>query len=226
MTIDLCHKFLGFVVESEEAGYFNPERYDMALDSASMEKFTQDLPVYGTSEVMNESLSPFKRSLDITNATSPAGLITLEDRYEYLTNIMKVGYDNVLQKITYYGIDVINDDELPDRLRSQMIPVTVNKPVAQRLGNDAGKQLIQLYPKVPNAITINYLVRPNQPKFNYTQPDPDGIQVTYVAAGSTHLNWKEADIYKILFRALTILGVNLDNEKVVQYGQLMTAQNP
>jgi hypothetical protein len=226
MTIDQCHRFLNFVIESEEAGYFNPERYDMALDAASMEKFTQDLPVYGTSEPMNESLSPFKRSLDVTNSTSPNGLITLPDEYEYLTSIIKVGYDNIRQKNTYYGIKIFNEDEMADALESQINPVTVNTPIAVRFGNTAGQKLIQLYPKNVNAVSLTYLERPKQPKFNYNQPDLDGIQVTFIPTGSTNLNWKEADIYKILFRALTILGINLDDEKVVRYGQAMTAQNP
>lgn len=234
MRIDEIHNKIDMVCEKQRVGFFNPERKDIALDMASLQYFSRSLPEYGSTEVMNECLTPFKRKLVVTNSNSPGGLVSLPAEYEFLTNIIKVGFDNNRQVNTYNGIEVVNDDELADRLKSQLIPLTVLKPVAQRiaitdpLGSGITIHQVQLYPTVPNVLTINYLKRPQYPVYGYDPDpaDPDGIAILYNNATSKQLEWKETDIYKIICGAISILGINLENDKLVQYGLLENKVNP
>lgn len=222
-TIEDLHDFVDLVSEKERGGYFGPEEIDTALDNASLEKFLRHLPLYGADEDSQIALAPFKISYPVTNGNSVNGLVVLPADCQKITGAVKVGYDNTRMVPTYFDIDLVNDDELGNRLRSQMIPVTVNKPIGQQTGyqvavND-NRQAIQLFPKVPNAATIYYLRRPVAPKFNYNG-GADNRTITYLPTGSIQLEWNEVNITEILFRAVSFLGINLDNDKLVAYAAM------
>jgi hypothetical protein len=148
-----------------------------------------------------------------TNATSANGIVTLPSDYLRFLSVWYTGYDNATQRTKLKGIEVVNDDELAERLESQLIPVSATTPVAQWIGQ--GK--IQLWPKTASVGEVWYLKKPNKPVFGYTRTQR---VITYDPATSVQLEWDEANINKVIFKTLSLLGVNLSDDKLMEYSNL------
>src|SRR5687767_2953352 len=122
MTIDKVHDFIRFL-EDKEANYHSHEEIDACLDRAQQSLFKDKLPTYGIDQQSQDDLNPFKVEQVFTNASTPAGLITMPaDTYEKFLGAWVQGYDNARSSITYQEIEMVNDDDLPDRLSSQLDP--------------------------------------------------------------------------------------------------------
>jgi hypothetical protein len=217
MTIDKAHYWIDFIVNKEITGYFSPAQKDAALERASMERFAELLPLYAVNQKAQDDLGPFKKTYAFTNSTSPIGLITLPADYLHHLNTRIQTYNNQQQRVIYEPVDIVNDDELAKRLNSQLIPVTVSKPIGQW----AGKGKLQLYPKSGNAGIVDYLKKPDAPVYAYTIVDR---AVTYNSAGSTQPEWDDLNMSAIILRAVTYLGVHMDDQKKVEYSNTLKTQ--
>lgn len=218
MTIDLIHSRILFVLDKEISGYNPPAEIDLALDMASMWLFNERLPYYAVNQKAQDDLAPFKKLHLFTNGTTAAGVITLPTvDYLHFNGAWYTGFDNDLGKNVHNEIEILNDDEIGERLRSELIPVTVTKPIGQWIG----KGKIQLHPKSPSVGEAWYLKRPAIPVFAYTQV---GRTVTYNGPGSTQLEWDDGCMNKIMIKALSLLGVNLSEDRLIQYSQIKDAE--
>lgn len=208
------HKFIDLLCNKEQIAYFSPEEKDQYLFRASNWCYSDYWGIYATSQDAQDALAPFKASYNFTNGTSPLGLITLPSDYEHFLGGWAQSYDNANQRILYYGFDVVNDDELAERLMSQLRPITTTKPIGQWVG----KGKIQLWPKLANAGYISYLKSPVSPKLDYTLSGVDGRDFTYNSGASTQLEWSETYLNKVVFKAIQFIGLNIDEDTFVKYG--------
>ena len=112
---------------------------------------------------------------------------------------------------------MINEDELAERLKSQMQPVTKNTPIA--VISELGK--IQLYPEVSNTGHVFYLKNPTPPHFYSSF---DGRVETYNESLSSHLEWADTYIPMIIMKALQFLGVNIQSDRLQQYTEIKDQQ--
>ncbi len=213
MTLKEIHDFILFMLDKEINGFATSEEIDMALDWGSMAAFNQYVAYYAETQKFQDALAPFKKPFSFTNSTSIAGKVILPDDYLRLLSVSLLKYDNDLQKNLMTEIEVLNDDELVERLRSQLKPVNENNPVIQWIG----KGKFQIYPKTMNVGEGWYLKRPDKPKLEYYQ---SGREVTYDEFYSTELEWGEGEVTNVIYRALQFLGVNLSSEQMIQYTQL------
>jgi hypothetical protein len=228
MDINTIHSTILFYLNKEQNGYVTHEEIDEVLDRAQMVLFNQyhtnpKLPaqaqanVYGESQRMDDALSPFKASYTLNAGNTPGGLITLPAGYMHLINLYTTTFNSQLGRNVYSGVQMLSEEELVERLESQVIPVTPEDPVGIMLSQNR----IQLYPATTATGQVNYFTRPVKPVFAYTQV---GRVITYNQAGSTQMLWKDMDINNIISTALSYFGLNFSSQEVMQFAELKNAQ--
>jgi hypothetical protein len=120
----------------------------------------------------------------------------------------------------YYAVKMVNEDELSNRLNSQIDPVTYTAPV----GEMVQLRKIQLFPKTNNYTgSVSYMRKPLKPIYGYTVTG--GRTIVYDPATSTQLEWRESDINMVLLKALSSIGINLSDAEVSQFAEVKSQQN-
>jgi hypothetical protein len=213
MNISEIHDFLDIMTSQERGGFSTPAEKDVVLDRANLALFEYYRPIYATSIEAKEALSPFRVKYDYT--TNSTGEITLSSGQEYVRllamDVMVVdstapsGFDPNRR----YPVEFVNEDELANRLNSQNKQPKRTAPIV----DTHGIGWYDLYPQVVHTGTIYFLKRPQKPVFAYSQ---SGRAITYNAGGSTQLLWTEPYLNQVIFLALSYLGVNLSNEKLIE----------
>ncbi len=200
-----------FFLANKEQNFWTREEIDMNLHMAQMWKFNDSLPNYAVDQKVQEALAPFKVTHTFTTGDTPNGLITFDvSQYLHFLGLYTQFYDNRAGRVDYNPVRIVNEDELGGRLKSQLKPVTLQKPIATVTG--LGKY--QLYPQSPNTGKAFYLEAPVAPVFVYTQA---GRVQTYDPGASTQMVWNETCINEIIMKALQLLGVNIQDGKLVNY---------
>lgn len=213
MNISEIHDFLDLITSQERGGFSTAAEKDAALDRASLSLFEFYRPVYAKNIQAKEALSPFRRKYDyITNGTGEISISTGFDFTHLLAMDVMVndptapsGFDPNRR----YDVEFPNEDELANRRNSQTNQPTRTAPIADIV--NVG--WYNLYPQVVHSGSIYYLKRPAKPFFSYSQV---GRVITYLPNSSTQLEWSEPYLNSVIFLALRYLGINLNNEELVQ----------
>jgi len=220
MDLKIFHDTVRYFVNVEQGGWLSPEEIDNITDRAQMWLFTSSIPSYGKTSKATDPLSPFSVNQSFTTAGD--GIITLPTNaavspcYEALPVVTVSYYDGT--KMRYKGTKLFNEDEIAERLDSQVLEPTVTDPIAQ----ETVRGTIQLYPKTVLTGFCTYLRRPKPPVFVYTMDDKT---IVYDQGASTQLEWTESNINKILVKALNMFGVNLSDEMLIQYTEMKNQQD-
>lgn len=228
MNINDIHNVILFYINKEQQGFVTHEEIDEVLDRAQMTLFNQyhtnpkipantQIELYGDSQRIDDALSPFKAKYTFNAGASPSGVITLPANYQHLIALYTTVYNSTLGRNVYSAVQVLAEDELIERLESQVIPISADDPVAIMNSNN----LIQLFPEVASTGAVYYFKRPAVPVFGYTQ---SGRTITYNAGTSTQLEWRDQDINNIIVIALQYYGLNMKAQDIVQFGQVKEAQ--
>lgn len=228
MNINDVHNVILFYLNKDQQAFITHEEIDETLDRAQMTLFDQyhtnpktavNTPVetYGASQRIDDALSVFKQKYTFNSVATPNGIITLPSNYQHLIALYTTTYNSTLARNIYSAVQVLSEDELIERLESQVIPVSTEDPVA--IMNS--QNMIQLFPEVPSTGAVYYFKRPAVPVFGYTQA---GRNITYNPLTSTQLEWKDQDINNIIVIALQYYGLNMKAADIVQFGQVKEAQ--
>lgn len=228
MDLKVIHDTILYYLTKDQNGYVTHEEIDLVLDKAQLVLFNQyhtnpKLPaqvqasLYGESQRVDDALSPFKVKYTFTGGGSPVnitsgGVVTLPSNYMHLISMYTTVYNATLSRNVYSGVQVLNEEELIERLESQVIPVSIDDPIA--IMNSSNQ--IQLFPEQAQTGGVYYFRRPAVPVFAYTQ---SGRTVTYNQGGSTQLEWRDYDVSNIISIALSYYGLNLGAQDVVQFAQ-------
>lgn len=224
MDIKVIHDTILYYLNKDQTGYVTHAEIDQVLDKAQLALFNQyhtnpKLPsqaqaaLYGESQRIDDALSKFKSKYTFVNGTSPSGIVTLPSDYMHLLSLYTTVYNSQLGRNVYSGVQVLSEEELIDRLESQVIPVSLEDPIA--IMNSQNR--IQLFPEQGQTGGVYYLRRPVAPVFAYTQ---SGRTVTYNQGGSTQLEWRDFDINNIISIALSYYGLNLSAAEVMQFAEV------
>ena len=220
MDLKDFHDTVRFFVNKEQGGWLSPEEIDRNTHLAQMMWFNTCLPIYGKNQKSTNPLSPFSTKLDFT--TSSDGIVTLpttegvDPYYEFLLSVSISYYDGT--KTRYKPIKILSEDEIAERLDSQILEPTSNDPV----GLETTPGIIQLYPTTTFSGFAYYLRRPKKPLYSYTQ---SGRAITYNQGSSVQLEWAETSINKLLMKTINMFGVNLSDELILQYTELKNSQD-
>lgn len=161
-------------------------------------------------EVNIEPLVPIAISDIISAYTYKEYLDLLDLTIQYIAN----GRD------TFYSVKMTNEDELADKLNSQINPPSATMPVAIM----SQRKSFQLFPS--NTIYtgfINYMRRPVKPVYGYSVVG--GRSIVYDPSQSVQLEWKDTDINFILLKALSSVGINLSDQEVSQFAEMKSQEN-
>jgi hypothetical protein len=224
MDIKVVHDIILFYLNKAQNGYVSHDEIDAVLDKAQLALFNQyhtnpKLPsqaqaaLYGESQRIDDALSAFKARYNFTNMDTPSGIITMPSNYLHLLSLYTTVYNSQLGRNIYSGVQVLSEEELIERLESQVIPVSLEDPIA--IMNSQNR--IQLFPEQGQTGGVYYLRRPAVPAFVYTQ---SGRTITYNQGGSTQLEWRDFDINNIISIALSYYGLNLSSQEVMQFAQV------
>lgn len=229
MNIADVHNFIFFVLKKNKDTMISHEWIDEALHSAQMGRFTELLPPksipgqapvpvsqieYGTSVNGMDYLLPFKKMKDFEQTDTPAGLLALQDDYAHLRAIYILSYNNKHERTSYRGVPILSENQLAERLSSQIINPTCSNPVGIMI-YDKGPQ-IQIYPTQPCYGRYYYFCKPIKPKYAYTL---NGRVETQDTGNSVDLAWDDESVFAIIWKALQPLGVNLTAPMDVQWAQ-------
>lgn len=230
MDIKVTHDTINFYLNKDQNVYLSHEEIDEVLDRAQMALFNQyhtnpKLPaqtqasLYGESQRIDDALSPFKELYTFAPVDTPGGVITMAPNlnYQHLISLYTTVYNSTLGRNVYSGVQVLNEEELIERLESQIIPVSSGDPVA--IMNKQNK--IQLFPPTGATGGVYYFRRPLKPVFAYTQ---SGRTVTYDDANSVDLEWKDIDVNNIISIALSYFGIHMSAMEVIQFAQAKTQE--
>lgn len=218
MDLNEVFTLLNFYINKEQGSWYTMEELTLLVDRYQRVLFNSYYIKYATSQRLDDALAPFKVDYQFTLITTPGGLIDTPAGYLNLLAIYTyvTGIDNVTRK---RPVEVVNEDELAIRLNSQVVPVTVNDPIALIKANWD----IQLYPDQPQAGIMTYLREPVAPVFAYSVVS--GRVIVYDQANSTQLEWSDKDIHTIILLALNGLGINLSEGDILQWSEQKVQQN-
>lgn len=222
MNLEGCINFLNFWIRKERGVFYTIEELLLLMDRAQMSYYNDILPKYATSQIVKDCLSPFRMSYSFTDNDTSNGLITIANLLDLLDVTISFDYTqqfpsySVTRKV-YYPVKMTNEDEIGDRLNSQIDPVTETAP----LGEVVGQGKIQLYPAVDSYFgTVRYFRRPYAPSATY---HTDGYIIVFDT--TTPLEWRDIDINAILLKALSSIGINLADQEVSQFAEMKTQEN-
>lgn len=217
MDLKEIYDFFDYILNKERGVFVTPPEKDLIFDRAQWWLYNSEVDYYSKNQELKDSLTTFsvKQSFTVTD-----GLVTLNSNYQHLLSLQVQYYDNVQQLIRYKAVKFFAEDEIAERLDSQILKPTALNPIGEQLNQG----VFQLYPATSLAGYVYYLRKPAKPFFSYTEGD-DGRTITYDKAGSTQLEWNESSINKIIIKALQFSGVNINDEMMVQYSELKNSQD-
>lgn len=215
MNLNEIYELLNFYINKAQGGWYSPEELTMIVDRAQRTLFNTYYTKYQTSQRLDDALAPFKAAHVFSHAT---GLITNPADYQDMLAITVTVVDD-LNVTRTYPVEAVTDDELGNRLNSQINTPSVSSPIVVRKDNDEW----QLYPKVQQAGTMVYLAVPRTPVFGYTLMS--GRVIVYDSLTSVQLQWNDKDILSIILIALNGLGINLSEPDILQWSEMKSQQN-
>jgi hypothetical protein len=172
MNIKEAVDYLNFWIRKERGAFYTIEESVNIIDIAQNAYFNDIMPKYATSQIVKDTLQPFKETFTFSPTTTTNGRTTINDinYYDLLDCTIQYIQDG---RDTFYSIKMANEDELADKLNSQINPPIPTAPVAQMFTTrDANQNVlyqIQFYPRqdIYDGF-INYMRRPIKPIYGYT----------------------------------------------------------
>ncbi len=219
MNIYEVVNFLGFWINKATGAWYTVDELIAVIDRGQMALYSDLKPKYATSQLVKDALSPFRADYEFTPTVTISGYIVVPYNSGYLDLLDLQIQVNISTRIIYWSVPMVNEDEISDRLNSQIDPVTVTNPV----GEQKQPRFFKLYPLSGYTGTVKYFSRPVKPVLGYTTIS--GRVIVYDEDSSVQLQWRETEIVPLLLKALESLGINLSDAEVSQFSQLKTYQN-
>jgi len=219
MNIKECVDFINFWIRKDRGAFLTIEESIAVIDNGQLAYYSDIKPKYATSQLIKDTLAPFKKQYTFTPSNTVSGYIVIPSNVNYL-DLLDVEVEFTVSNRTVYApVKMINEDERSIRLNSQIDPVTVTSPI----GEMQIPRYIKLYPTSGYTGTVTYFSRPVKPVYAYSVIS--GRIPVYDAAGSTQLEWRDTEHIPILLKALVSVGINLSDAEVSQFAQLKTQEN-
>lgn len=211
-NISDIYNLINFIVRKQKGTYISPEDAMAALDAGQLIKFNEDFSLYSQSQSLSDSIRPFKvTNLQFTSTSG--GIVTYQaDHLHLLEGVYTVNGSTVNK------VEMMTSAKLPYALTNQLRKVVETSPV----GTETAAGFI-LYPQMTHIGFYSYMKRPDTPVYSYTI-DPVTRVVTYNPAGSTQLEWGDNYIDSVIAKALQYIGINMDEQQVVEFSQLINQQ--
>jgi hypothetical protein len=219
LNLQDAYNFLNFFINKYTGNFYPPDELDLVVDRGQMALYTDYQPKYATSQRIKDAMAPFRRVWSFTPSDTVSGVIPVPSNLSYL-NLLSITVSYTISDRTIYApVQMVNEDEIANRLNSQIDPVTVTSPIGEQLSPG----FFRLYPLSGYTGNIVFLRRPIKPVFVYTTISERVI--VYDDAASTQLEWAETEMDSLLLKSLSTLGINLTDQEITQYAEVKNQQN-
>lgn len=196
------HDQVNLLTAKGRTGYHSPEQIDSAVYMASKWLYNKYYKQYEMDNSMSDSMDVFLS--DPTTLTLVSGKYTLPDDFIHEVGEISAGTSGrTVKRVTH--------SQLSYRRNSALVPPTADYPICTFY-----KTYVQFYPTDLTNVVMTYLKKPVQPVYAYTIVSGRPV---YDDANSVDIEWNETDTVKVTSQALTVLGINLDNDLLVQYAE-------
>ncbi len=219
MDLEQAFEFLNFWVNKYTGGYYTIQELTMLVDRGQMAYYSDVKPKYATSNLIKEILSPFRATYNFTPSNTVSGYIVVPSDSNYLDLLSVTVEVDISSRIIYAPVKMVNEDEIANRLNSQLDPVTVTSPI----GEITAPRYFRLYPTAGYRGTVTYFRRPIAPVYGYDVIS--GRVIVYNPATSVQLEWRDTEITTILLKALNSIGINLSEQEVSNFAQIKSESN-
>lgn len=210
--IDNIHNRIRLYLSKSRSGYFNPEEIDEAIFIASKDLFHEMKKAYEGSQSISDHLSVFK-SDPTTLTLDGSGKSSKPTGYQHVTSLTS--------GLTSSDVDVVDEAFRADRLNDPICPPTEEYPICVIYNT-----YLQFNPITISNVEITFLKEPVAPRWGYIITD--GVPVYQETGGLTgdtiDIEWDEDTLNEIEVRTLSVLGINMREDNIVQYGEAKAQQ--
>lgn len=229
MNVNEAFEYINFWYNKVTAAWFTVSELEALINRAQLAYYSDIKPKYATSQLVKDILAPFKATYNFT--TQISGYITIPDinvsdptssldtTVSYLDLLDIQIYFQVSDRMIYYPVKLVNEDERANRLNSQIDPVTSTSPI----GEQTAPRTFRLYPSAAYNGNVTYLRKPADIVFGYSVVS--GRVIVYDPLTSVQFEWRASDISAILLKALESIGINLSSQEISNFAQLKTESN-
>lgn len=231
MTLIQIYDFIKFIGNKDYNGnFFKPEHYKSAIIAANLdlykkksglpEEYRPGMPLgregFEINQKSLDNVSHFKGH--VTDQAVGTGYFAIPANYVYWDS-MSYNYVATIDgspTTLPRPVEILTEDKLADRRGNWTKQPTKEFPVAVER-RDAAWDRFYIFPTTINAVDFHYYRLPVEPVFSYTVA---ADVLTYDAAGSTEFEWP-ANLHMDLVRImLSYLGINLGDDKLIQYAEM------
>lgn len=218
MNINDCFKIVTYLVDKYQGTGVSPEEFNRIFPMAErsyfdmlaggVEDFQPGRPVpriaLGMSNNVNEALAPFIQTSALTISSGSATVPT---------NLFKA-----IAMRTTANVDILRVDhsKLASKLNSSIDAPTLTKPCFNEVGST-----YKFYPTSLTSANLTYLRLPNSPVWGYTTVSGRPV---YDAGTSVQSEWNDADLNKIIMRAVGVIGVSVNDQLLIQAANQVKAK--
>ena len=175
-------------------------------------EYRPNLPVgrmgAGVSRKISEELRPFLRTETVSVISGSLDLSSKD--IGYLLSIDPT-------TISGRGIDILEPDELADRLGSAVVAPTLDDPAAKWISETS----LLVYPTTVTSVVVSYYTNPTDAVVVF-DTNPTTLLQSYNTSSSTETGWLSEQLTEIAYRILRDAGVNLEKQDAFAYGQNVT----
>jgi hypothetical protein len=211
MGIDVVHNIITFILRKQKGVYISPQEIDLILNKAQLEVLEYYFKSYGETQIIHDALTNFK-VLNYQFTSDGGGNVQYNSNYIHLLAGVFTVTGSTVNKVRF-----VETDELPDALTAQIRKVSLSSPIATESSNG-----FRLYPQSIQTGFYSYLKVPPVPVYGYTQI---GRVVVFDPTTSTNLDWIDVYQNKIIAKALAYYGINMDEDKVVNFSMVEDKEN-
>ncbi len=194
------HDQINLLTTKGRTGYHTASEIDIAVYMASKELYNEYYEEFEKENALHDSLSPFTTNPTVITLTN--GQYTIPSDFIHDLGEITAGANDVM-------VDVVDRAAIARRRSNTLTPPSVEYPVCVYYDG-----YIQFYPTTITNVKFSYLKKPVQPV--YATTISNGREV-YDDTNSVDVEWIETDLAKVTTRAMSVLGINLEDLKLVQW---------
>lgn len=202
------HDLIGLLTTKGRTGYHTADQIDLAVYTASKWLYDFYYSMLDSSNGLHDSLRPFM--------TDPIVIALIAGQYTLPADFMH-GLGDITSGLDDVFVDVVDRAALAKRRDNSLVPPTVDNPICTYY-----KTYLQFYPTTVTNVKFAYLKLPIQPI--YATTISNGREI-YDDTTSVDIEWNGVDITKVSTRALSILGINLEDLKLVEWSEAKESKN-
>lgn len=230
MNIDKVYKLAQYFSNKSQSGYLTPKDFNLSLPRAFSECIMKrynnidadkaDGNGYERNQKVTDDLSFLKVPEQIVFLDS-SGVFNKPDDYLHMNYMSynKAYLEDGVTQVDVKGVDIVRDNELPKFLGSHIYKKSLKNKnyIMATVREDS----IRVYPNDIQRVNFSYLRKPVDPVWAFTMQNGRPV---YDPVNSVDLEAPDELVNEIIMMALSYLGINLREQELIQYSEMLKEQ--